>query len=202
MSIIFSVGILALCCLVVWRETRSMVDVAAITANAVSTTSRSDAEEPWQPSVPPIHTCRIENGTVAIPTSAPRFVIIGAQKAGTSSLFRYLLDHPDAVPTRNWSTKNSTEVHFFDNKFPWGERKWFDSDEDFHCHVRRVYVQTQYDYPALLADASNNTNGSNDAGTGRLFSFEKTPRYITDARRLPRLLRQILPWMDRVVVSL
>ena len=95
MSIIFSVGILALCCLVVWRETRSMVDVAAITANAVSTTSRSDAEEPWQPSVPPIHTCRIENGTVAIPTSAPRFVIIGAQKCATTTLFELLRQHPD-----------------------------------------------------------------------------------------------------------
>jgi len=144
-----------------------------------------------------IHTCRIGNETVTIPTSAPRFVIIGAMKAGTSSLFRYLLDHPDAVPTLNWSTKNSTEIHFFDLKFPWAARKRFDSDDDFHCHVRKVYAQTQYDYPTLLADATNGTGASS-----RLFSFDKTPKYITDAGRLPRLLRQVLPWMDRVVVSL
>lgn len=38
----------------------------------------------------------------------PHFIIIGAQKAGTSSLFFYLRQHPQLVPS--WTK----EVHFFD----------------------------------------------------------------------------------------
>jgi hypothetical protein len=50
----------------------------------------------------------------------PAFLIIGAQKAGTSSLFRYLSQHPDIrLPKRK-------ELHFFDlqysNGIDWYER--------------------------------------------------------------------------------
>ncbi len=38
----------------------------------------------------------------------PSFVVVGAQKAGTTSLFRYLADHPVVSPPR------FKEVHFFD----------------------------------------------------------------------------------------
>ena len=49
----------------------------------------------------------------------PSFLIIGAQRAGTTSLFRYLLAHPDvAGPSGGdsavWWVK---ETHFFDEKF-------------------------------------------------------------------------------------
>jgi Sulfotransferase domain len=52
----------------------------------------------------------------------PSFLIIGAQRAGTTSLFRYLLRHPDvAGPTGGdsavWWVK---ETHFFDEKFTRG----------------------------------------------------------------------------------
>jgi hypothetical protein len=48
----------------------------------------------------------------------PSFLLIGAQKAGTSSLFSYLVDHPDVRgPYRK-------EVHYFDNGFHRGER-WY-----------------------------------------------------------------------------
>ena len=52
----------------------------------------------------------------------PSFLVIGAQRAGTTSLFRYLLQHPDvAGPTGGdasvWWTK---ETHFFDEKYAKG----------------------------------------------------------------------------------
>lgn len=41
----------------------------------------------------------------------PDFLIIGAQKAGTSSLRSWLVAHPDVVPTR------SKELHWFDRRY-------------------------------------------------------------------------------------
>jgi len=46
----------------------------------------------------------------------PHFVIIGAQKAGTTSLYNYLIAHPDVIAAAR------KEVHFFDVSYPRGER--------------------------------------------------------------------------------
>lgn len=48
----------------------------------------------------------------------PDFLIAGAMKAGTTSLFGYLAGHPECLPS---STK---EVHYFDKNFARGER-WY-----------------------------------------------------------------------------
>lgn len=42
--------------------------------------------------------------------SAPDFLIIGAQKAGTSSLYAWLTQHPDVLPARE------KELHYFDRR--------------------------------------------------------------------------------------
>jgi hypothetical protein len=47
----------------------------------------------------------------------PDFVIIGAQKAGTTSLMRYLQSHPDVV-----NEPGVGEVHFFDLRWAQGEQ--------------------------------------------------------------------------------
>jgi hypothetical protein len=44
----------------------------------------------------------------------PEFIIIGAQKAGTTSLYDYLVQHPCVAPAR------TKEVHFFDHHFARG----------------------------------------------------------------------------------
>lgn len=44
----------------------------------------------------------------------PNIIIIGAQKAGTTSLFRYLEQHPQIIGSQ------PKEVHFFDNNFDLG----------------------------------------------------------------------------------
>jgi hypothetical protein len=49
----------------------------------------------------------------------PTFLIIGAQKAGTTSLFRYLLQHPDIL-----APVVKKELHFFDLNFYRGS-KWY-----------------------------------------------------------------------------
>lgn len=47
--------------------------------------------------------------------SLPDFLIIGAQKAGTTSLYRYLREHPDVVVEPGVG-----EIHFFDNHWERG----------------------------------------------------------------------------------
>ncbi|WP_413275998.1 sulfotransferase family protein [Floridanema evergladense] len=44
----------------------------------------------------------------------PNFIIIGAQKCGTTSLYQYLIEHPQIVPG------SQKEVHFFDLNFAKG----------------------------------------------------------------------------------
>jgi hypothetical protein len=72
----------------------------------------------------------------------PSFIIIGAQRAGTTSLFDYLGRHPDvASPTAvaediAWSK----EVHFFDDRFSRG-LDWYRSL--FPLAVRRRYARAR-----------------------------------------------------------
>lgn len=46
--------------------------------------------------------------------SLPDFIIIGAQRAGTTSLYEYLIQHPQVLPAKN------KEVHFFDHHYEEG----------------------------------------------------------------------------------
>ena len=48
----------------------------------------------------------------------PDALLIGAQKSGTTSLSRYLLEHPDVRGA------DTGEVHFFDDRFGQGERAY------------------------------------------------------------------------------
>jgi hypothetical protein len=48
----------------------------------------------------------------------PDFLIIGAQKGGTTSLYNYLIQHPQIT------TAKKKEIHFFDNQFHRGLR-WY-----------------------------------------------------------------------------
>src|SRR5690242_8679107 len=48
----------------------------------------------------------------------PHFLIIGAQRCGTTSLFEYLANHPEIVPP---SVK---KIHFFDSEYEKGEA-WY-----------------------------------------------------------------------------
>lgn len=64
---------------------------------------------------------RLRARSVTAPLRAlPDFAIIGAQKAGTTSLYAYLSAHPQVLPAAR------KEVHFFDREYPRGEL-WYRS---------------------------------------------------------------------------
>jgi hypothetical protein len=53
-----------------------------------------------------------------VPLVLPHFLVIGAQKSGTTSLYRYLGRHPEMVRARH------KELHYFDREFERGPR-WY-----------------------------------------------------------------------------
>lgn len=71
--------------------------------------------------------------------SLPDFVIIGTQRGGTTSLYRWLNDHPLVDPSMK------KEVHFFDHHFSKGTR-WYKA----HFPVRRHGKITGESSPYML----------------------------------------------------
>jgi hypothetical protein len=75
----------------------------------------------------------------------PDFLILGAQKAGTTSLHRYLEQHPVVVPAL------VKEVHYFDVRWWLGER-WYRSH--FPTTLRRRVGRLLHGRPVLSGEAS------------------------------------------------
>ena len=65
----------------------------------------------------------------------PSFLIIGAQRSGTTSLYRYLCTHPDVRPALR------KEIHYYDFKFAKG-RAWYGAHFPLGAFPRRVRRQT------------------------------------------------------------
>lgn len=71
----------------------------------------------------------------------PHFIIAGAQKAGTTSLFGYLEHHPNCLPALK------KEVHFFDKQYTQGERfyrRHFPVAISAAARQRRVFESSPY----------------------------------------------------------
>jgi hypothetical protein len=79
----------------------------------------------------------------------PHFLIIGAQKAGTTSLYYYLRQHPSVIPAIR------KEIHFFD----------------------RYYRQGEAWYRAMFPLESK-CRSSVDDGSGKAITGEATPCYL------------------------
>ncbi|MFN8073962.1 MAG: sulfotransferase domain-containing protein [Kineosporiaceae bacterium] len=75
----------------------------------------------------------------------PDFVIAGAMKAGTTSLYRYLCAHPDVMPAAR------KEVHFFDVHYARGPQ-WYRSM--FPTTVQRDLLARTHGRPVLTGEAS------------------------------------------------
>ena len=65
----------------------------------------------------------------------PKYIIIGTQKGGTTSLYSYLIEHPNILPAFK------KEIHFFDNNFYKGMR-WYRK----HFPIRFYYQFKKYIY--------------------------------------------------------
>ena len=74
----------------------------------------------------------------------PDFMIIGAQRAGSTSLYRNICAHPQVLPAK------VKEVHYFDVRIGRGPR-WYRSNFPTSRHLRRIARDGQ---PALTGEAS------------------------------------------------
>jgi hypothetical protein len=75
----------------------------------------------------------------------PDFLIIGAQKGGTTSLYYYLVEHPAIGQS---STK---EVHYFENQYQRG-LWWYKAH--FPTIVEKYYVESRYKETFITGEAS------------------------------------------------
>ena len=65
----------------------------------------------------------------------PDFVIIGAQKSGTTSLYNFIIKHPTIAPA------SRKELHYFSIRYDLGER-WYRSNFPTNLSRRRHYKKT------------------------------------------------------------
>ena len=149
---------------------------------------QSTQDTPTHRGLPP-HTCMIGNVSITMPR-APNFVIIGAQKSGTTSLFNYLLQHPDIVPNSKYITKNNSEVHFFDTH-SW-EKSATTTEKEHTCHLQRAYIEGEFFAEKLL-------NASSNGGDRELMTFEKTPKYIF-LLEIAERFKRTCPWAKVVAI--
>jgi len=104
----------------------------------------------------------------------PGLIIVGAQKAGTSSLFNYMAQHPDARPSFK------KEVHFFDtgnseyaNVYKKG-LKWYKA----HFPVRRPWDKTSVAFessPRYLFDPDTPERIANDLPNVKIVILLRNP---------------------------
>jgi len=90
----------------------------------------------------PMTRFRLMTGSVRM---LPDYIIIGAQKCGTSSLYRYLNDHPLVAPAAG------KEVHYFDWHYARGTR-WYRAH--FPTIAAREMVRARTGRPLTTGEAS------------------------------------------------
>ena len=83
----------------------------------------------------------------------PDFIVIGAAKSGTTSLYGALADHPFVVPctTADPHFQNTKEIHFFSSGFQRGE-DWYRSH--FPLESARREFAAEHGRPFLTGEAS------------------------------------------------
>lgn len=115
----------------------------------------------------------------------PDFLLLGAAKSGTSSVFQYLAQHP--------------RIFLPDNKEPYFFS--FEGTPD-HCRdpaFRRLLVVAQDEYERLFADAGPGQLAG-EASTSYLYTYERTIPAISRAyagRDLPRMFAVLRNPVDR-----
>lgn len=112
--------------------------------------------------------------------TTPHFIIIGAQKAGTSSLYNIIDQHPNIRKALNF------ETHFFDNRVP-ARQLLRNMTENELCDVR-------HHYRTFFPKTPPNTNLT-------VLMFEKTPSYLTFPE-IPAAIAKLCFWKPKIVVIL
>jgi hypothetical protein len=104
----------------------------------------------------------------------PSFMILGAQKAGTTSLYEYMVQHPLIVRARR------RETHCLD--WRWNDKCTTTESRREHCH-KFYYADDLQLHPSLL--------------TG-----DSTPSYLLDSRRVIPRLQEVFNWKMKFIVML
>lgn len=134
------------------------------------------------------HTCHLLKESITIP-KIPHFLIVGAQKAGTTALMEFLKQHPDI------QTSQGKEPHFFDWHYPTPRlrTKWLTErglplnlpPDETTCAVQKAYLEY-----------------FNTTAIGRrTIVFEKTPGYLF-LNDVPERISTTLFWKPKIVVIL
>ena len=80
--------------------------------------------------------------------SLPDFIIIGAQKSGTTSLYDLISKHPGVIPTRH------KELHYFSStKYEWGTR-WYRLN--FPTKLEKRILEKKLNYRIITGEATPN----------------------------------------------
>ena len=104
----------------------------------------------------------------------PSFMILGAQKAGTTSIYEYMVQHPlVARPKRR-------ETHCLD--WRWNEQCTTTEERRNHC-LQFYYAKELRRHPSCL--------------TG-----DSTPSYLLDSLRVIPRIKEVFPWQMKFIVML
>ncbi|KAL9189728.1 hypothetical protein ACHAXT_009403 [Thalassiosira profunda] len=134
------------------------------------------------------HTCKIPSSSgqysrkVHLQFGVPNLILIGAQKAGTSTFLSIFDRHPQMVKP----ARKSFEPHFFDWNVPGVTTKHFNRTESQLCKLRESYSQL-FDMAQIQPNVS--------------VAFEKTPAYILFPG-IPSAIDSVCPWKPKILASL
>jgi hypothetical protein len=126
--------------------------------------------------------CRYGNTTNLFPR-LPTFIIVGAQKTGTSALHHILKHHPQIIGSRG------LEPHFFDTRSD--ILADLDSNERI-CQALHEYSRF-FDMERIMTGVGNNSVAS-------IITFEKTPSYMVYPH-IPGIIKKLCPWV-KIIISL
>lgn len=172
------------------------VAIASTTSNAtpIQNTDKEASASLSRQAFTTLHRCQLHNKTVIIPT-APYLIIVGAQKAGTTSMTEWLNEHPQVSAGKYADRKES---HFFQGIFGGllAARKsgtWSGTDDEFYCWARQRFSEALYDVPNLM-------KGMVD-GRNPVVTFDKTPAYL-HLKDCPEYVAKTCPWGAKILVLL
>ncbi len=115
----------------------------------------------------------------------PDFLIIGAMKAGTTSLFSYLSRHPQCIPSM------TKEVHYFDRNFTLGIN-WYRMHFPLSDNGSHGCCETTTDDGLLSSSTDRFRKGRTTREPSNTKCFEASPCYMLDPRT-PARIRGVLP---------
>jgi WD40 repeat protein len=143
----------------------------------------------------------IPRNSISIVRPFPSFIIVGAMKCGTTSLYRYLTQHPSVREGRQ------KEQHFFD--WRWNQVNEYSTslnmniDNEEQVHVRKAFQIRGQDSqnPLLHVLGHFFSNSMEELSThAHLTTGQGSPGYIMGGRRMAERIHQLLPHVKIIII--